>query len=202
MTRIAVIFLVLVTLAGPLFSQNEPVTRQLPEICLSPVEEALYKQVNEYRAQKGLPAVKLSYSLCVVAVTHCRDQAAHYSDGNGCNLHSWSDQGTWKPVCYTPDHKQAELMWSKPRELTNYRGNGYEISFWSNYNYATPEAFARDILNGWKKSAGHNNVILNRDIWKKVEWQSMGVGIFGGYANVWFGEERDEEPWPETCAAR
>jgi len=134
MSRIAVIFLVLVGLAGPLFSQNEPVTRQLPEICLSPAEEALFRMVNEYRAQKGLPAIKLSYSLCVVAVTHCRDQAANYSETKGCNLHSWSDQGNWKPVCYTPDHSKAALMWSKPRELTNYQGNGYEKIFMSEYN--------------------------------------------------------------------
>lgn len=199
MPRIVIVFLLLVAWAVPSFSQKEPMAKPLPEICLSPAEEALYKQVNEYRAQKGLPEIKLSYSLCVVAITHCHDQAANYKQGRSCNLHSWSDQGNWKPVCYTPDHRKAALMWSKPRELTNYPGDGYEISFYSNYAYPTAEAAAADILNGWKKSQGHNNVIINRAIWKNVEWQAMGVGIFGGYANVWFGKEKDDAPQPITC---
>ena len=45
-----------------------------------------------------------------------------------CNLHSWSDKGPWSACCYTPDHAQAQCMWDKPSELTNYPGNGYEIS--------------------------------------------------------------------------
>jgi uncharacterized protein YkwD len=90
-------------------------------------------------------------------------------------------------------------MWDKPRELTNYQGDGYEISFWSTYNYASPEASAKDILNGWKKSPGHNDIIVNKNTWKKVEWQAIGVGIAGEYANVWFGKEEDNTAGPEVC---
>jgi len=90
-------------------------------------------------------------------------------------------------------------MWNKPRELTNYQGNGYEISFYTTYKYTSPETFAQDILNGWKKSPGHNDMIINRKTWKKVHWQAIGIGIYDEYANVWFGEEADEAGEPTTC---
>lgn len=90
-------------------------------------------------------------------------------------------------------------MWDKPRELTNYKGDGYEISFWSTYEYDTPEEAAKAILDGWKKSSGHNDVIMNKSIWRDVRWQAMGVGINGEYTNVWFGKEEDSAGEPEVC---
>ena len=90
-------------------------------------------------------------------------------------------------------------MWDKPRELTNYQGDGYEIAFYSSFKYNSPAAFARDILDGWKKSPGHNEVIVNKGIWKNVNWQAIGIGIYGEYANVWFGKEKDTAVEPELC---
>jgi uncharacterized protein YkwD len=90
-------------------------------------------------------------------------------------------------------------MWDKPRELTGYQGDGFEISFWSTYPYATPREAAEDILNGWKKSPGHNNLIINNSNWKKVEWKAIGIGIYGEYANVWFGEEEDNADKVQPC---
>lgn len=76
-------------------------------------------------------------------------------------------------------------MWNKPRELTSYIGDGYEIAYWSS------EGATAAALNGWKKSRGHNAVIINQDIWKNVQWKAIGIAIRGEYAVVWFGKELD-----------
>jgi hypothetical protein len=191
MTRLLIVCLLFVLFSARVIAQKEIVVKQLPEICLTQTEIKLYKLINEYRLQKGLPEVKLSGSLSFVARTHAKDQADNFKDGNRCNMHSWSNKGSWSSCCYTPDHKKAKCMWDKPRELTNYQSDGFEISFYSTYPYSSPEAFAKDILNGWKKSPGHNDVIMNKSIWKNMKWQAIGIGIYGEYADVWFGALED-----------
>ena len=90
-------------------------------------------------------------------------------------------------------------MWDKPRELTNYKGDGFEIAFYSTYKYDSPEALAKDILENWKKSPHHNMVIINGNIWRDVKWKALGVGVYGEYANVWFGKEEDPVGEPAFC---
>jgi len=181
------------------FSQENTQQKVLPELCLSQTEMILLKLINEYRVEQGLPTIKLSASLCYVARTHAVDQTAHHEYGSRCNLHSWSASSKWSSCCYTPDHKQAQCMWDKPRELTNYKGNGYEIAFYSTFKYDTPETFARDILNGWKHSPGHNDVILSRNVFKNAVWKAIGIGVHGEYADVWFGKDEDTEKMPKGC---
>lgn len=152
---------------------------------LSPEEQKLYNAINEYRAEKNLPAIPLSKSLTVVAQTHAKDLQDYPPKGK-CNMHSWSSHGDWTPCCYTPDHAQAQCMWDKPRELTSYTGNGYEISYWNSAGVN-----ADNSLVGWQKSKHHNNVIINKRIWKDTEWKAMGVGIYKNYAVVWFGKVED-----------
>jgi uncharacterized protein YkwD len=77
-------------------------------------------------------------------------------------------------------------MWVKPRELTSYLGNGFEIAF-----ITSGEASAINALNSWKKSSGHNAVIINQGIWKNSNWNAIGIGLFKGFAVVWFGQEYD-----------
>lgn len=199
MTRLLAIFILLVLFASKSYSQEAIPAKQLPGVCLTATEVELYRLINEYRVQKGLPEVKLSASLSYVARTHARDQTENYKESNRCNMHSWSNKGEWSSCCYTPDHKRAKCMWDKPRELTNYQGDGFEISFYSTYPYSSPAAFAKDALDGWKKSSGHNEIIINKSVWKNVKWESMGVGVYGEYANVWFGKEEDSAGEPETC---
>ena len=135
-------------------------TKVLPVIHLSQEEWEIYYQINNYRAQKGLPAIPLSGSLTYVAHQHVWDLAENTPASQRCNLHSWSDKGNWSSCCYTPDHKRAECMWNKPRELTNYTGEGYEIAYWTN-EPLDPRAFATRALVKWKESAEHNSVIIN-----------------------------------------
>jgi hypothetical protein len=103
-------------------------------------------------------------------------------------MHSWSADGPWKKVDYFPDHRNAKLMWSKPREITKYAGDGFEIAHWSSAG-ASPAGS----LAGWKSSAPHNAVIVNGGIWASQKWRAIGVGIYGSYAVAWFGTEEDPE---------
>lgn len=147
---------------------------------------ALIDAINAYRMQNGLSAIPASSSLCIVAETHVndlRDHAPHQEPG-GCNLHSWSDQGSWTPCCYTPDHNQAQCMWMKPSELAGYNSSGYEISYAGGNNPSSA-------VNSWSNSSGHRNVILNQDIWTNYDWQAIGAAQHDGYAHVWFGTLAD-----------
>jgi hypothetical protein len=121
-----------------------------------------------------------------VAEAHVQDLEAHHPDTGSCNLHSWSDQGSFTGCCYTDDHAEAECMWDKPRELTVYTGDGYEIAAWSGGRLSPNEA-----LDLWRESSGHHDVILSRGIWASPPWQAMGAAISEHYAVVWFGTEPD-----------
>jgi uncharacterized protein YkwD len=169
-------------------------------VCLSANEIKLYKLVMEYRKTVGLPAISLSTSLCFVAQTHCKDLANNKPNSGRCNLHSWSSNAHCSSCCYTPDHAKANCMWAKPRELTNYTGNGFEIAYniWhsddANYTVQPEEA-----LKGWQQSTGHNEVIINKGIWKNMQWNAIGIGTYKGFAVIWFGTEKDVESMPLMC---
>ncbi len=155
------------------------------ETVLSTSEQRLYRLLMDYRNSKGLPPIPLSRNLSFVAKIHVRDLQAHPPTGK-CNFHSWSDYGAWSSCCYTDDHARAKCMWDKPRELTEYPGNGYEIASWNSAQYSPDAA-----LSGWKGSSLHNAVIVNSGTWARIKWRAVGVGIYGSYAVVWFGEESD-----------
>lgn len=143
----------------------------------------LFDAVNNYRKSKGLKDIPYSPALTKVAQTHVKDLADNHPDQGECNMHSWSENGTWTACCYTPDHHRAQCMWDKPRELTKYRGNGYEVA-------ASGVIDIEGAMGLWKDSPSHNDVILNLDIWD-VPWLAMGAAIYNGYAVVWFGNQRD-----------
>ncbi|MEM7110530.1 MAG: CAP domain-containing protein [Bacteroidota bacterium] len=161
-----------------------------PEVCLSAEEAKLVTLINKYRKSKRLNSIPVSKKLTLVAQLHAKDLAQFYDfDPNGpCNPHSWSDQGNWSSCCYTNDHKEAKCMWNKPKEISEYESHGYEIAY-----YSSAGATAEEGIKGWKKSAGHNPLLVNSGMWKKVEWQALGVGIYKEYAVVWFGQLGDEE---------
>ncbi|MGB4204749.1 MAG: CAP domain-containing protein [Bacteroidales bacterium] len=163
-------------------------------VCLSEYEDALYKELNKYRNQHGLPSIALSASLTYVAQVHCRDLSENYSiEDTVCNMHSWSDKGSWTPCCYTNYHENRHCAINKPIELTSYKSEGYEIAFFSNYNYPDAAGFAKGAIDLWSKSKGHNETMLNLGMWKKLTWKACGVGIYGYYATIWFGTEPDDD---------
>ncbi len=184
-----VLFFLFIGIGLTSFSQEKT---DLSKVKLTKEEMQLYDMLMTYRKSKRLPAIPLSASLTHVAQTHVRDLAKHNPDAaDKCNMHSWSDQGPWSSCCYTRDHKQARCMWDKPKELTNYQSNGYEISYTSSGD-ATPEK----AMAAWKKSSGHNEVMVNKGIWKDDNWQAVGIGIFEGRACIWFGKEADSAGAP------
>lgn len=154
---------------------------------LTDKEKDLFYKIMSYRKQHGLSDIPISKSLNIVAKTHVNDLQQNYQLNNDCNLHSWSNKGKWLPVCYKGSASDAKLMWSKPSELTAYKGNGYEIAFYSSGTVDTQKA-----LNVWQSSKGHNNIILNKDIWSSSKFNAIGIGISDNYAVVWFGTEIDK----------
>lgn len=184
--------------AGTQLSGEEGrVISALMALGLSEKEAKLYYDINAYRESLGLPKLSLSKSLTTVARTHVADSNAHTPEnqvdvrGIQGNLHSWSSYGSWTPVVYTSDHQYAANMWSKPSELTSYPGSGFEIS--SRYSLAmTPDV----ALDSWKGSQGHNDVMTTQGMWSDLK--TMGVGIDGKYAHVWFGQDADPAGYYEV----
>lgn len=169
--------------------------------CLSAKEAELFRLVNEYRESHGLPPIANSRSLNKVARLHAVDLQENRPDmanesGMPCTLHSWSDSDLWTPVCYTPDHRFAEKMWNKPKEITNYQypGDGYENAYWT----AGDEVSAQRVLEAWKNSPSHNALILESGIWKGSNLLSFGIGIHKNVAVMWVGTLVDPLG-PMTC---
>ncbi|TAE50258.1 MAG: CAP domain-containing protein [Bacteroidetes bacterium] len=155
-------------------------------------EYKLYSLLMQYRKQQGLPSIPISRSLTFVAQAHVVDLADNKPDTELCNPHSWSDKGKWSACCFTDDFAESQCMWSKPRELTAYTGDGYEISCGSNACCSDFVMTAAYALESWKSSSGHNDVILNHGMWES-SWNAVGIGIYKGFAVVWFGNEADTE---------
>jgi hypothetical protein len=162
-------------------------------VCMSAEEHDLYELVMQYRAEKGLPSIPASKSLTYVAQSHAKDLEENDPATDECNLHSWSGEGPWNECCYTSDHAQARCMWDKPKELTHYPGAGYEISYMHS-SQASPDG----ALRSWKTSSGHNAVIINEGIWNE-KWDAIGIGIYGKYAVIWFGNIEDPDGEPDNC---
>ena len=157
--------------------------------CLSVEEKKLYDLIMAYRKSKKLKAIPFSWKLTKVAQAHVKDLAANYNyeDHGDCNPHSWSDKGIWTACCYTGDPKKAACMWDKPKEISGYEREGFEIAY-----YSSAGATATEGLEGWKKSKGHNPVLIKSGTWSKTEWKAIGIGIYEEYGVVWFGELEDK----------
>lgn len=166
------------------------------DVCVSEKEKELFDIVNEYRKKRKLDPIPFSPSLTKVSQAHVNDLVSNYKfDPKAkCNPHSWSKKGDWTSCCYTDDHKKAECMWYKPREIAGYDSEGFEILYYSSNGIDPKEA-----LEGWKASPGHHPLIINTGQWGKVEWKSMGIGIKGEYAVIWFGRIDDTSNQLKVC---
>ncbi len=149
-------------------------------------EQKLYNLVNQYRAENGLPAIPASKALTTVANRHVLDLAENI----GTVTHTWSD------AFYDSSNPNTwSSMWDAPQRFnTGYPGIGYENVHGGSGGYI---ATAESALNGWKNSPLHNDVILNQEKWTDRNWNALGVGIYQGYAALWFGEEVDPTGTPE-----
>jgi uncharacterized protein YkwD len=174
-----------------------PLIKRGTTVCLSAQETELANSINAYRVNNGLSSITVSVSLVQVAHAHVQDLHQNKPhEQAGCNLHSWSDQGTWTPVCYTDDQSQARDMWNKPREITNgvYSDSGIELAY-----SASEQASAADAFNAWQNSPDHNEVILEEGLWAGAQWLAMGVGIYENYAVLWLGASPDSAGTAGQC---
>lgn len=194
--RINFKFIVITLLIG-IFSLNNLAIGQndLPaDFCISVDESKLYNLINDYRKAMKLPAIPLSKSLCYVAKKHLQDLIQNKPDSSTCNFHSWSNKGNWTPCCFQKDKDDKVCMLSKPAEITNYPGPAYEIVYWESKE-ATPD-IAFDQL---RETAASQSIIINNNKWEEFSWNAVGVGISGGFAAIWFGEELDVEKETKVC---
>lgn len=156
---------------------------------LNDYEKEMFDNVNKARAREGLGPLKISMELTKVARIHVIDAEKNdlYSEfkKSGGNGHSWSYSNYWTGGVYTPDHKNAQMMWSKPGELTNYTGYGFENSYYG--SYVTPDG----AVKGWENSGGHNAVMKSQGKWSDIK--VVGVGIGNSYACLWFGKDDVDE---------
>ena len=163
--------------------------------CASNEEKKLYQLITAYRDSNKLPKVEFSRSLSYVARVHAMDLSLHRPDFGGCNPHSWSDKGKWKSCCYAQDENRVACMTMKPKELTGYKFKAWEIVY-----SGGEEAKADDAFNLWKDIGLFNDYLLNTGKWTK-RWMAVGVGVYGDYACVWFGEGADAASALRDCDA-
>ena len=149
-------------------------------------EIILFNMINDMRRQNKLQPIPLSNDLCIVAHTHIDDLIKWKPQDNGCSLHSWSSSGHWTACCNSKDPAGIQCMKSKPKEITGYSGNGFELIFWGEDN-ATP-ADAADL---WRQVDASADMILSRGKWKGYQWKALGVGLKEGYAVLWLGDKPD-----------
>jgi hypothetical protein len=153
--------------------------------------------INAHRIVNGLDEIPLSASLSFVARTHVIDLYTNHPDTSICNLNSWSDKGDWTPCCHNKYVPKEDCIRNKPKELTNYSGEGYELTYAEVFD-THPDT----VFRFWKKIDEANNFLLNEDKWEDKTWRAMGVGIYKSYAVLWMGQRRDAAPQPESCSGQ
>lgn len=162
-------------------------------INISQDETILFNMINDLRRQNKLPSIPLSLDLCKVAQTHIADLIKWKPQEKGCSLHSWSGSGKWTSCCNTKEVFGIQCMKAKPREITGYMGDGYELIYWGEDNATPAEAAAL-----WKQVDASLDMILSRSKWSGYQWQAIGVGIKSGYAVLWLGDSKDANDTEKT----
>ena len=165
------------------------------DFCLSNDEYRLYEMINAHRVLNGLKEIPLSASLSYVARTHVIDLYTNHPDTSICNLNSWSDKGSWTPCCHNKYVPQEECIRNKPKELTGYTGEGYELTYAEVFNTR-----ADTVFKFWSTIDEANEFLLNEGRWEKKNWRAMGIGIYKSYAVLWMGQKTDALPSPELCS--
>ena len=121
--------LILITLLFTILSTVQAQKSVPDDFCLTDDEYRLYELINAHRLVNGLKEVPLSASLCYVARTHVIDLYTNHPDTGICNLNSWSDKGDWTACCHNKYVPREECIRNKPKELTKYTGEGYELTY-------------------------------------------------------------------------
>jgi hypothetical protein len=88
-------------------------------------------------------------------------------------------------------------MHRKPREVTDgaYSYPGYENAY-----ETSGEVNPKTAFDSWTDHTAHNDLILERGEWAGHDWLAMGVGIYEGYAVLWFGAADDPQDTVGQCS--
>lgn len=181
-----IMFVLFLILMVPALAKDYPCTNHGEDSLsdgLSQDEYALIQMINDLRRENKLPSIPLSGELCIVAKTHIADLIRWKPQNKGCSLHSWSGSGKWTSCCYTRESTGIQCMKSKPREITGYEGDGYEIIYLGE-DIATP----KEVADQWRNTEASADMILCRNKWTAYQWKTMGLGMKDGYAALWFGD--------------
>lgn len=164
------------------------------DFCLTDDEFRLYELINAHRVANGLKEIPLSASLSFVAHTHVEDLYTNHPDTSICNLNSWSDKGDWTACCHNKYIPQEDCIRNKPKELSNYSGEGYELTYAEVFSVSPDTVFMF-----WKKLDVADDFLLNQGRWDDKTWRALGIGIYNNYAVIWMGERKDALSTPEPC---
>jgi hypothetical protein len=176
-----------ILLTAPLtFAQNKSLKTIPTSYDIEKNELQLSEAINKYRTKNKLGELQLSPSLSFVAKTHLNDIRLNSKDEQGCNLNSWSDKGNWKPCCFNAKLKSMDLMTSKPSEITDFRGKGFEIVIAAKKGIST-----KDLVGLWFNAQTTQDFLMNAGKWSNHSWQSIGVSIYKNFASIWASEMPD-----------
>jgi hypothetical protein len=139
---------------------------------------AIYNAIMEFRATYGLPKIPWCNDLNIVAATHVEDLTRN-PPKPPCMCSSWSKSSKWRECCWDAN-TDGLCSTSKPRELTNYMGNGYELTSGD----MTPE----DTVDMWKRSPGTYEVLINKGGWA-APWKAIGIATNDQWQSAWFGND-------------
>src|SRR3989344_344316 len=175
--------------------------------CTTDRERELARLINEYRKTKGLPSIAVSKSLSYLEKIHSIDLMENQPAVGKCTGHSWSDKGNWSSCCYTlpPGPGDSECVQRKTSEITNLSGSVAEISYGvpvGKTDLRSENIYdALQALDGWQKSKGHNQTIINEGDAKWFTWKSVGVSIYKESPNVMFSVTDDPAGESVYCSA-
>ena len=201
MLKLLFIFSACMVMSAPLAFAQQKTSKTIPlSYSVEHNEIQLSDAINKFRTKKGLGELQLSPSLSFVARTHLNDIRLHSKDEHGCNLNSWSGKGKWTACCFNSKQKNLDLMTTKPAEITDFRGKGYEIVI-----IAKRGVSARDLAELWLNSTATEEFLLNSGQWSSHNWQSMGISIYHSFASIWLSDMPDritDIPLAKDAASR
>lgn len=136
------------------------------EYCADAEEQAFLTQINNYRAQNGLPALKFVQSLSAAAYHHSLDMAS-----NNYFSHTLLNGTTWDQ---------------------NIRDHGYTFATSLAENIAAGNSSAANTFTQWKNSAGHNaNMLSTAYVAIGIGRAYSATSQYGWYWTTTFGGVTD-----------
>lgn len=193
MTRVVFFFLFSIVISTSTSAQKSKIPS---DFCISQDEYELFQLINDYRLAYGLPKIPLSKSLSFVAKTHVKDLSVYYNPKSNCNMHSWSKNGTWVPICFPEEQSKKNNVWLKAKEIVGYSSEAYEVTYWSNVANQP-----NNIFGFWSEQKPSSDMLFNKGQWANSSWNAIGIGIKNGYAVAFFGKAIDAELNTVICSS-